>query len=91
MAKEAFAGGRRPKATDDKTIDVMGPPPSTALPDMKGLGGVFDANRSINLRDLIRADGTTPWNTRDTGHSAQFVHSFTDVAGYWQKLIGDIK
>ena len=58
---------------------------------MEGLGGVFDVGASVNLRDLKRLDGSTVWNTKNTGHSAQFVHSFIDTSGDWKKLIGDTK
>lgn len=58
---------------------------------MAGLGGVFDVAGSVNLSSLLKPDGTTAWNTKNTGHSAQFVHSFSDVAPYWRKLVLDIQ
>jgi hypothetical protein len=53
---------------------------------MAGLGGAFDDGR--NLRVL---PGTTAFDGRNTGHSAQFVHSYLDVGAYWRRLMEDIK
>ena len=55
---------------------------------MAGLSGVFDVNGSINLNQAFGANSR--FNNLNTGHSAQFVHSYLDVMGYWQNLVGDI-
>jgi len=56
---------------------------------LAGLEGVFDPTDSANLNQIFGAN--SKFNNLNTGHSAQFVHSFRDVAGYWQKLKEDIQ
>jgi hypothetical protein len=50
--------------------------------------GTFDTNASINLKTSF---GDSKFNNLNTGHSAQFVHGYRDVAAYWQKLKDDIE
>jgi hypothetical protein len=54
--------------------------------NMNGLGDVFDAD---NSQDLTFLSGR--FNIQNTGHSAQFVHSFLDVQGYWRELYRAIR
>jgi hypothetical protein len=58
--------------------------------DMGGLGGVFDVTNSANLRTAF---GNSKINNQNTGHSAQFVHSFSDagVGDYWRRVLKDIQ
>jgi len=55
--------------------------------DMNGLGGVFSAG--VNLR--IDFGPNTVFNNLNTGHSAQFVHSFLEAKHYWIQLTEDIQ
>ncbi|WP_428939455.1 hypothetical protein [Fontivita pretiosa] len=60
-------------------VAPLGTVPATAFP------GVF-----ANDRDLRTLDPATKFTTAITGHSAQFVHAFCQVKGYWQTLLSDI-
>ena len=51
--------------------------------------GVFTGGR--DLRAFTLPDGTTKWNANSPGHSAQFVHSYSGVKGYWDELKADIE
>ena len=52
--------------------------------NMAGLGGVFDVAGSRNLAADLGPNSR--FNNLNTGHSAQFVHSFLDVQLYWREL-----
>jgi hypothetical protein len=54
---------------------------------MAGLSGVFSGGG----RDLSGLAGTSKFNALNTGHSAQFVHSYQDVKAYWTQLKEDIE
>jgi hypothetical protein len=51
--------------------------------------GVFSGGQNLSL--LTLPDGSTKWDANNTGHSAQFAHSYINVQGYWTKLKSDIQ
>jgi hypothetical protein len=59
------------------------------------VGGIINWNRLVNVfnggLDLSLLAGTTRFNAINTGHSAQFIHSYVDVASYWSQLRGEIE
>jgi hypothetical protein len=55
---------------------------------MAGLSGVFSGG-GVNLNTELPA--TTMFNNENTGHSAQFVHSYADIKSYWATLLQDIQ
>jgi hypothetical protein len=54
---------------------------------MSGLTGVFTGG--VNLKTEL--SGTSVFNNVSPGHSGEFVHSYVDTKGYWEKLNEDIE
>ncbi len=65
------------------TVAPMGSIADTVIPSVFANGQ--------DLREFTLGDGTTKWNAKKTGHSAQFIHSYSAVKAYWAKLIQDIR
>jgi len=49
----------------------------------------LDVNGSANLNQIFGSN--SKFNNLNTGHSAEFIHSYFDVGGYWRRLAGDIQ
>jgi hypothetical protein len=62
-------------------VAPVGAVANTAMP------GVFSGD--VNLR--LDLPSRSAFNALNTGHSAQFIHSYGKVGAYWSQLVGDIE